>query len=462
MDPLQKAYDEIPYPRLCFNQTHPSRLAAIATLLGLTPAPPDHSRVLELGCGGGDNLIPMAAALPQSHFVGIDLSPVQIARGQAEIDALGLTNIRLLAADIRTWGDAEAPYDYIIAHGLYSWVSPPVADRLLALCGALLAPHGVAYVSYNTLPGWHRTLQLREMLRHQLRREPDRRRWPDLVREYVTFLSDAVDRMAPPPEQAHGQFLGTYSSLLAEYRRSVVASEQPYRDVLMLHDELGEENNPVYFHQFADRAADHGLQYLAEADFPQVMPGNLPHNLGRALGRFADNVLEMEQQMDFLRNRTFRQTLLCRAQAPLDRGLDPARLAGLGVSTRATLSSIDPENGLVTFKGDDGALFRSDHPLTRSAFFYLAQAAPQIIPFTTLVSVAASYAYPEIPLPQEMAADVNQLAEQSAAGLQLQPAAGGAARGDGADCAGGGRPAGGLCPGPPAGGRAGPRRQFAS
>ena len=79
-------YDELPYPGSAFAQTHPDRLATLATLFGMTPAPVERCRVLELGCGDGGNLIPMAFALPESRFTGVDLATTAIARGQQLID----------------------------------------------------------------------------------------------------------------------------------------------------------------------------------------------------------------------------------------------------------------------------------------------------------------------------------------------------------------------------------------
>ena len=91
------AYDEIAYPGYPFRQSHPDRMAVVASLLGMQPAPAPHCRVLELGCGDGGNLIPMAHSLPDSEFTGIDLAESPIARGQALADELALRNIRLLA-----------------------------------------------------------------------------------------------------------------------------------------------------------------------------------------------------------------------------------------------------------------------------------------------------------------------------------------------------------------------------
>src|SRR6476661_8295153 len=121
-------YDELPYPGSAFAQTHPDRLATLATLFGMTPAPVERCRVLELGCGDGGNLIPMAFGLPESRFTGVDLATTAIARGQQLIDQVGLANIRIQNADLMDLDSGFGEYDYIIAHGLYSWVPPQVRE----------------------------------------------------------------------------------------------------------------------------------------------------------------------------------------------------------------------------------------------------------------------------------------------------------------------------------------------
>src|SRR5262245_7457600 len=111
-------YDEIPYRSHPFPQTHPDRLATVATLLGLSPTPVTRARVLELGCAAGGNLIPMAEALPEGRFVGVDLSARQLEDGHRTVAALGLKNIQLhhlSIADIPIdWG----PFDYVLCHGV--------------------------------------------------------------------------------------------------------------------------------------------------------------------------------------------------------------------------------------------------------------------------------------------------------------------------------------------------------
>ena len=162
-------YDVIYYPGHSFPETHPDRLATMASYYGLESAPIDRCRVLELGCGVGGNLIPIACLYPESEFIGVDLSAHAIERGQANVAALGLTNIALHNRNIMEMASDGRPFDYIIAHGVYSWVPPAVREKMLALYGECLAPNGVAYVSYNAHPGSHLRDMVRDMMLFHIR-----------------------------------------------------------------------------------------------------------------------------------------------------------------------------------------------------------------------------------------------------------------------------------------------------
>src|SRR5258708_5874366 len=164
----QNAYDKVLYPISSFPQTHPSRLATVAFLRGVRPTPIDRCRVLELGCGACRNLIPMAFHLPNSEFVGLDLARNPIASGRAFVAELGLRNIALHPIDFcQATEEQFGKFDYIIAHGVYSWVPQPVRERLLGVCREMLNPQGVAYVSYNAYPGNHFRDLVRGMMRFQ-------------------------------------------------------------------------------------------------------------------------------------------------------------------------------------------------------------------------------------------------------------------------------------------------------
>jgi SAM-dependent methyltransferase len=158
------SYDEIPYESQAFQETHPDRLATLAILHGLTPPPIRQARVLEMGCAGAGNLIPLALAMPEATFVGVDLSERQIRDGQAIIDRLGLKNITLHVGDIAAPEPASGAFDYIICHGVYSWVPAEVREAILARIARQLTPNGVAFVSYNVYPGWHGLGALRDIL----------------------------------------------------------------------------------------------------------------------------------------------------------------------------------------------------------------------------------------------------------------------------------------------------------
>src|SRR5262249_14559193 len=120
------SYDVLPYGDRTFPRTHPDRLATIATLFGMAPAPPEACRVLELGCAGGANLIAMAESLPGSHFIGIDLSARQVDAGRERVRAKGLSNVALHRRDILEVGEDFGRFDYIVCHGVYSWVPATV------------------------------------------------------------------------------------------------------------------------------------------------------------------------------------------------------------------------------------------------------------------------------------------------------------------------------------------------
>ena len=139
-DALRNTYDELPYESHAFPQTHPDRLSVIARLFGMQPAPLEGCRVLELGCGNGANIIAMAALMPDATFLGVDLSPRQIEVGQARIAELGLTNVELRAADLLEIENDLPVFDFIIAHGLYSWVPPNVQQAVLRICSRHLSP----------------------------------------------------------------------------------------------------------------------------------------------------------------------------------------------------------------------------------------------------------------------------------------------------------------------------------
>src|SRR5262245_7964121 len=233
--PEASSYDKVPYDARPRYATNPDCLATLATLLDVNPTPVDRCRVLELGCATGGNLFPLAEAHPQSQFVGIDLSPVQIEAGRQVARALGMTNLRLEAKSILDVEPEFGEFDYVIAHGVYSWVPALVRDKLMSICKKNLAPNGVAYISYNTYPGWHLRAGVRDMMNFHVQALDD----PQKKVQQARALLDFMIENAPEPD-------GIWQRVMQDEANVV----RPVGDYYLFHEHLEEENHPVYFYQF--------------------------------------------------------------------------------------------------------------------------------------------------------------------------------------------------------------------
>jgi SAM-dependent methyltransferase len=306
-------YNDVPYTSFPNAAHHPDRLATIGTLLGLDVAPIATCRVLELACGDGSNLVPIAATLPGASFVGIDFAARPVARAQRMARELGLTNIRLLELDLRDLPADLGSFDYILAHGLYSWVPADVRAHVMPLIARHLAPKGVAFVSYNTLPGCHMRRVVWEMLKYHTRDIADK---PATVAAARALL----DLVATPVSDDNSN----QQAMRAQVRNAAEAS-----DAALAHDDLSETNDPVYFHQFAADAARAGLSFLAEAQMNTMMGGGLAPHVRQALGKL--DRLAREQYLDFIHFRPFRESLLCHANALSQFVVQPTRVSGLHV-----------------------------------------------------------------------------------------------------------------------------------
>ena len=357
-------YEEIAYPGRPLVQTHPDRLAMLGRLFGLPTPEPATGRVLEIGCGDGGNLIPMAWALPQATFTGVDASPSAIALARERADALGLENVRFEEVSLADHAPQPGSVDYVIAHGVYSWVPDPLREALLALCARALSPAGVAYVSYNTLPGGRLRQVLREILAAELEGIDEPQQRLTAARETLATMRTAW----------------TYDDGLATLS-GVAGSLIDASDALLYHDTLSPANTPLYFREFVAAAQAAGLQFLAEAEFWEMQVGWLPPDVRPNVLATTDR-LRREQRLDFMRMRTFRQTLLCHASCVLQE-VTPERLADLAAAAPLTVGAAAGDQG-VTFTGARGQVLTSDHPVVIAALERLGAAWPGALPVAAL------------------------------------------------------------------------------
>ena len=290
---LPDLYDEVPYPSLPRPQSHPSRIAALAAIAGMTPPPVGRWRVLEIGCGDASNLLPMAFEYPEGRFTGVDRAALPLARGREMAAKLGLANLELCEADLLGW-QPHGEFDYIIAHGFYSWVPFEIRDRLLALCAAALSPGGVAYVSYNVLPGSHLRRYVWDFLKFHTRRAASPQSRIEKAHELARLIA-----ASPADEPGRAAIRKEMENLLERGAEAI------------FHDDLSETNDPVYLMDFMADAARHGLQYLGDAEPVRDDVRDLPLP--------AEDWFEARQYGDFLDCRKFRESILCRKEIPLDR-----------------------------------------------------------------------------------------------------------------------------------------------
>ncbi len=373
----ETSYDEVPYQSLPYAQSHPDRMASMGTLFGMSPPNPSTARILELGCAAGGNILPIAVSNPETQVVGIDLSARQIKDGQEVVDALGLQNIELRHASITDLDDSLGKFDYIIAHGVFSWVPTEVQDHIFKVCSKNLTENGIAYISYNTHPGWHMRGMIRDMMCYHVADFSDSKTKIRQARSLLKFLSDNVPKER---NKAYAELLTSELELLKKQA-----------DYYLFHDHLEVVNDPIYFHEFADRAGEAGLAYLGESSLASMLGSDFSPEVSQTLKQVAPNIIRMEQYMDFLRNRMFRQTLLVHKETKLKRELGESSLQSFYLAAPLKPAEENTEEELVTdakqqFKSPSGHLLTTASPVAKIAIQTLGEHWPETVAFDDLVN----------------------------------------------------------------------------
>ena len=295
----KEIYADLGYLSQPFPYASAPFLESYARLLGLSPAPASTARILEIGSSYGGNLISQALFYPKATFTGIEIAPTQVSVGKTYIDQLGITNLNLLEGDVNESHDHLGTYDYIIAHGFYSWVDEKTKDNFLRLCKEHLAGNGILYMSYNTYPGWHKM---------------------DSVRALLEFANKDIDTLNHREKIRHGKTVASkLGALMLEYdtvKNQQASFLQSLRQTLQKqdcyvgHDHLEPVNTPVYFHQCMDHMAEHGFTYLCDCDLNLSFPDVYDETLRTKLEELAPHdPLAREQYIDFILNTAFRKSL---------------------------------------------------------------------------------------------------------------------------------------------------------
>lgn len=369
------SYNAIPYPSKFFLQTHPDRMATIATFSGMTPPMVERCRVLELGCGNGSNLIFLAFNLPNAEFVGVDLAENHIAYAKDAAHELNLSNVKFHQLDIMKMTVADfGKFDYIIAHGLYSWIPPVVREKVLSLYREMLAPNGVGYVSYNAYPGSH----IRDLGRGIMQFHAQKFSDPvEKIQNAIAFLSFVTENTSETK---------MYQPML----QSEVERHFRHEAADIFHDDLAESYQAFYFHEFAAQLENNGLKFLSEAEIHARSTQTFSPEVREFLDTL-DDVIEREQYLDFLRGRVFRQTLFCHREVALNLKLEPSILDKFQMASDVRPKSDNPEfttEQVEKFVGNKGLGIEINHPLTKTALAHLGQIWGRSIGFSELLQKA--------------------------------------------------------------------------
>ena len=320
-----------------------------------------------------DNLLPLAVDYPESHFVGVDLSRRQIDAGKNAIAGLDLQNIELHALDLNEMSEDFGTFDYIICHGVFSWVPPGVQDKILEIGRRHLAANGIFVVSYNAYPGWHMRGVVRDMMVFHVRDLEDSTTKVRQARALLEFLT----RSANPSNE-------TYHRLL----RDEAAILKTRQDGYLYHEHLEDINEPLYFYQFVERAAAAELKYLGDADLPSMLPLDMGDDVNELLKEAS--LLQQEQYLDFLRNRMFRTSLMCQREVNLERQLDSLRLVECDVGLEEALD-LPPRDGDASQElvcQTSVGRIRVAGSLAQTVLHLLNEAWPGSLPFDALFNEA--------------------------------------------------------------------------
>jgi methyltransferase-like protein/cyclopropane fatty-acyl-phospholipid synthase-like methyltransferase len=369
-------YDALPYRGQAHAYTQPDLLAYKARLFGLKTPDVTQASMLELGCACGENIIPLAHRYPQARFVGIDYSVKQIEKAQAAARELKLTNLEFYPYSLAEVVERLGSFDYIACHGVYSWVSAENQQHILRILQQRLSPQGVAYVSYNTFPGWHFLSAIRSLLLRQVREIADPLQKVTKARAYLNFLAKSLAN----EDSVYGKLL----NIQAE-------NFKKFHDSYIFHEYLEDDNAPCYFGEFMEQAAAFGLQYICEAKVNAAL-AHLPADVRMQLQDLSRNRVEYEQQFDNVHNTTFRRTLLCHADVKLLPFASAESLEALRFSTITVPENpaVDMDSEAMTkFVATKEISFQTSKPIFKAAMLCLSEVRPRSLTFPELVAAVS-------------------------------------------------------------------------
>jgi SAM-dependent methyltransferase len=312
---LESSYDDIPYNPMTFPMTGPEYLSAVGRLFGIDTAYAQNAKILDIGCAQGLNPMSFAYYNPTANVVGIDMSQKQIEQGRALAKELGIQNVRLLHGDIASPDDPlkGEKFDFIVCHGVFNWVPPSVSHAILEYIRNHLSKNGIAYISYNAMPGWHRMLPLRSAIQHNAKHYDGWRNKIQATLDYVDALAE--NNVKNSIQQTALQMKDRMKTMQPSY---------------IFHEYIEGDNHPLLLSEFSDMANEHGLKYLCDAHLRNSFVVNAQQKLNEIIQKGPkDDRVYMEQAFDFINDCQFKCSLIIHEEQEINHQLSNQNLRDL-------------------------------------------------------------------------------------------------------------------------------------
>lgn len=318
---------DVAYTLGYYRELSPAFLQYVCEASGIK-GPPEGRRLryCELGCGRGYGTALLAAANADMDFVGIDFNPTHIAEARAFAEKVGLSNLTFVEA---SFGDAVASrdpglddFDFVTLHGVFTWVSPETRRDIVAFLRTRLRPGGIAYVSYNTYPGWAAIAPLQHMIAEVAARSTG-----DSVAR-VTRARDMLAQLARPSCAYTAQTPAVKSRIEAMSRQDVN---------YLAHEFLNEYWSPIYVTEAFTQFGEAKLTYVGSASVgDNRLSFAVPKDMFEAVTSATD--LGMREQIkDFIVNKQFRRDVY--VKGPI--ALTPAQQRLAFERTRFALTAVE-------------------------------------------------------------------------------------------------------------------------
>ena len=354
-------FDKSKLPNISYSNfyANPSYVRTLSKLVGLEAASLSTAKILELGCASGGNILPFALKYPDSHTIGIDLSNDLIAIGNEMKLSLNLSNIDLICCDIQDLDTSFGTFDYIIVHDVFSCVTDEIRLKILTICKENLNENGLAYISYNALPGWNNLATVRDLaLFHSNNFEA----LPEKINQ-IRLLFDFLKEAVKESDSAYAKLMFETSELL-----------QDKPDFSIVHDFLQTYNKAFYFSAFMDEATKVGLQYVVDAEISKMYIHNYSKIISDKLGGI-EEVVRMEQYLDFITNRAFRQTILCHNHRIINRKIPLDKLVNYYFKMNLVSSSDEESDKEAIFylNNNPEDTITTNNPMLKAIFEVLSE-----------------------------------------------------------------------------------------